>query len=709
MKISNLSPWARRSAGLSLAVLAGSSALTHRAHADERSWPSQAPPIHPPAEEILLVDNPGSTVTAIIQIKYAGPSYAGPSRKFAWVIPVPGKPTLGVSSNAVLERLDAATAPQYWVEVALEGTCMHPGPLDAAVPSPPDAAMQGSPVAAAAGPRDAAMQGSLVATLDAGSGPGDAPSAYAAAPGVSEARAPGGPAKGRASAAGVQVIDRGSVGPYDYVTLRIDPAPGDPAKVATDWLAASGYEVAGLDRGALRRRLREGLHLLALKLAGDADVGAIRPVILTYESKLPMVPMQPMAAAARGVQVWVVGPSQAVPDNARSLVLNDALLDWPTGRKYVAGTLPAGGVGPFDPYYASKPGNYDAVVTTAAREAGGPGFVTELGAPASEYRGKVWSPRDDQHFTAMSSQRYADGIDAILTASGSYRGWDGWKDAIEGATTLPASVTIDEFGRNPDRYRGAARVEPAKFFQLLDEKVIRPVADAAAMLSRAPYLTRLYGVMAPDETTIEPAFDYNPDLALVSDIHIARQFVECKPMLDPHDAPWRMRLPQGGAIAGKGGEAWPMAAGSMPANLKIVQLTTTGPGAVIQDNSDVIGTKMVPVAGPTGSSTTPNPPQNGVMIGGTQTVTPTGQSAPTESSPAASTQSSSAAPRKGACSVSRVGSDRAGSAPALWLLPAGVILALRRRRSRRGRSRKTASSSRPRRASPSAGRGRDKS
>jgi Uncharacterized protein conserved in bacteria (DUF2330) len=682
MKISNLSPWARRSAGLSLAALAGSSALTHRAHADDRSWPSPTPPIHPPAEEILLVDNPGSTVTAIVQIKYAGPS-----RKFTWVIPVPGKPTLGVSSNAVLERLDAATAPQYWVEVAVEGTCMHPGPLDTAVPSPPDAAMQGSPVAAAAGPQDAAMQGPPGAGLDAGSGPGGAPGAYdtTAAPGVSEAWAPGGPAKGPASAPGVQVIDRGSVGPYDYVNLRVDPALGDPAKVATDWLAASGYDVAGLDRGALRRRVREGLHLLALKLSSDADVGAIRPVILTYESKLPTVPMQPTAAAARGVQVWVVGPSQAVPDNARSLVLNDALLDWPTGRKYVSGTLPAGGVGPFDPYYASKPGNYDAVVNTAAREAGGPGFVTELGAPASEYRGKVWSPRDDQHFAAMSSQRYADGIDAILTASGSYRGWDGWKDAIEGATTLPAGVTIDEFGRNPDRYRGAARVEPAKFFQLLDEKVIRPVADAGAMLSRAPYLTRLYGVMAPDE--IEPAFDYNPDLALVSDIHIARQFVECKPMLDPHDAPWRMRLPQGGAIAGKGGEAWPMAAGSMPANLKIVQLTTTGPGAVIQDNSDVIGTKMVPVAGPTGSSTTPDPPQNGVMIGGTQTVTPTGQSAPTESRPAASTQSSPAAPGEGACSVSRVG-GRAGSAPALCLSQAGLILALRRRRPQRGRSRK---------------------
>ena len=89
---------------------------------------------------------------------------------------------------------------------------------------------------------------------------------------------------------------------------------------------------------------------------------------------------------------------------------------------------------------------------------------------------------DDQDFATISSQKYADGIDAIVAASGLYGGWDGWKDAIEGATTLPAGVTIDEFGRNPDRYRGAAKVDTARFFQLLDEKVIRPVADTAAML-----------------------------------------------------------------------------------------------------------------------------------------------------------------------------------------------------------------------------------
>jgi hypothetical protein len=646
MKFSNLSPWVRRSMAVLAAGLLGCPATERRAGAQGRvgsSRSSQDAPGQRSAEKILFVDNPDSTVTAVIQIQYAGPPQG-----FAWVLPVPGKPTVGVSSNAVFQRLEAATSPQYWVEVTVEGTCM-PG-SDASVDA-------GSDAGGGSSPRDTQ----------------DTRDTTAAAV-VGEVRAPAGHAKGLRSTAAVRVVDQGSIGPYDYVNIRVDPALGDRPKVATDWLTMSGYDLTGLDGEVLRRTLKDDLDLLAFRLADAADTSSIRPVVLTYESQLPTVPMEPTAVAARGIEVWVVGPSQAVPDNTRSLVLNDARLDWPTGRKYVAGTLPAGGVGPFDPYSVSKPSNYDAVVTAAAGEADGQGFVTELGAPASRYRDKLWSSLDAERFKTMSHQHYADGIDAILTANVSYRDWDGWKEAIEGATTLPVGVTIDAFGRNPDAYRGAARVDAARFFHLLGEDVIRPVASAAAMLSRAPYLTRLYSTTSVDEMTAAPAFNYDPDLALVSDVHIARQFVQCAPTLEPYDAPWWMQLPQGGVIVGKGG-AWPVTAGSMPANLKIVQLSTTGSGTVVKDNSDGIGMNMVKVAAATGGTGMPHPPQNGVMIGGTQTVTPHGETPPTQGRPQVSSGN--------ACSVSRVGAD-ASSALALWVPQAAVILALRRRHRRCG-------------------------
>jgi hypothetical protein len=261
-------------------------------------------------------------------------------------------------------------------------------------------------------------------------------------------------------------------------------------------------------------------------------------------------------------------------------------------------------------------------------------------------------------------------------ANSYYRDWDGWKDAVVGATTLPAGVTIDDFGRNPDQYRAVAKVDATRFFQLLDEEVVRPVADTAAMLHRAPYLTRLYSPVSLDDMTVDPAFDYNADLALVSNLHIAKQLIQCSPTLNEHDAPWRIELPHGGTIAGKGSSGWPMAVGSMPANLKIVQLSTTGSGTLVKDNGDEIGMKLFKVAGTTGSSmATLHPPQNGLTIGGTQTVTPHDQTSSTYSSPKA--------PGGNRCSVSHVGAG-AESALARWLPQAGVILALRRRRARRG-------------------------
>jgi hypothetical protein len=273
----------------------------------------------------------------------------------------------------------------------------------------------------------------------------------------------------------------------------------------------------------------------------------------------------------------------------------------------------------------------------------------------------------------ISSQSYADGIDAIVAANSNYAGWDGWKDAVQGAVTLPADVSIDEFSRNPDAYRGVATVETAKFLQLLDEKVVRPVADAAALFYRAPYLTRLYTTMSSDEMTLDPSFDYNFDLAQVSNVHIAKQFTQCGAALNQDDASWRIELPQGGVIDSDGSGDWPVTGGSLPANLKIVALSTSGSGSVIKDNSADIRMRLRQGAG-TNRSDMPllQAPQNGVMIGGSQTLAARGQMLPSQSSPK---------PASGDhCGVSRV---HAGTPAAPWLALAGLIFALRRRRSQR--------------------------
>src|SRR5580704_2814987 len=124
MKISSSSPWLQRSVAIAVAALLWSPAMSQRAYAHGGFWSSQSAPAGESVEKIIFVDNPDSTLTAIIQVLYQGPA-----EKFAWVIPVPGKPAIGVSSNGVFQRLDAATAPQYWVEVTVEGACKaHDGP-----------------------------------------------------------------------------------------------------------------------------------------------------------------------------------------------------------------------------------------------------------------------------------------------------------------------------------------------------------------------------------------------------------------------------------------------------------------------------------------------------------------------------------------------------------------------------------------------------
>ena len=80
--------------------------------------------------------------------------------------------------------------------------------------------------------------------------------------------------------------------------------------------------------------------------------------MIRYESELPSIPMRATAGAAQRdmpLRVWVFGPSQAVPDNYKSMLVNYALFNWQSANKFALGTLPtngAGSFGPLDPPHA---------------------------------------------------------------------------------------------------------------------------------------------------------------------------------------------------------------------------------------------------------------------------------------------------------------------------------------------------------------------
>ncbi|MGD8862344.1 MAG: DUF2330 domain-containing protein [Myxococcales bacterium] len=498
--------------GLAVATagLIGAVAAPAPAHACGGFFCSAANPVNQAAEQIIFVDNPDGTVTAVIQIMYEGPS-----ESFAWVLPVPGVPDVEVSSDQALDRLKQATNPLYQLNTVFDGECgFFP-----------------SPVAAAGGDFAVAEDG-------------------------------GG---------GVMVQAEAQVGPYDYVVISVDPTLDDAAQVATDWLTENGYDVTDLGPDVLRPYLDDGLNLVAFRLTKGNDSGSIRPVMLTYESDSPMIPIRPTAVAANddmGVLVWVLGSERAIPENYKGLVLNEALIDW------------------FNPN-----NNYNEVVSAAADEAGGQGFVTEFAGDSSAFENTILVPWETSNWESFSSQNHTDPTTMIRDATNNFGGWDGFDDALRASVTLPDGVDYGDFKLCIACYTDEAgfALDTDQFLQNLFELVYKPMLDTQELINSRPYMTRLYTTMSAEEMTIDPVFDFNPDLDDVDNFHQVDRVVRCDDAnVDPNSQPWSVALPQGDTVEGTEFGVWPIAMDEQPAARQILQFATSGEPEMVMDLSDMV-------------------------------------------------------------------------------------------------------------------------
>ena len=80
------------------------------------------------------------------------------------------------------------------------------------------------------------------------------------------------------------------------------------------------------DSNAITPYIHPGAFFLALKLRGGETSGDITPIVLTYASDLPMIPItltQVSSVDNMGVLVWSVGEARAVPHNYYHVVLDD--------------------------------------------------------------------------------------------------------------------------------------------------------------------------------------------------------------------------------------------------------------------------------------------------------------------------------------------------------------------------------------------------
>ncbi len=482
-----------------------------------------AQPVNQAAEGIVFADNGDGTVTAVIQIQYQGPS-----KSFSWLLPISSVPKtdddIGIASNLAFQRLQAATNPNYTLNVKVEGNCRQ------------DQFNNGSGPTSAGGSASAGVPG-----LEIGGG-------------------------------GVTVEASGIVGAFEWTVISLDKSLADPSDVAVQWLKDNGYDVPSSSPKLLGPYLQSGLYLLALKLTKGADAGSIRPIVLTYTGTQASIPIKLTAVAANddmGVLTWVLGKTRAVPQNYLSLELNEARINW---------------------FNANS--NYNSVVTDAANDAGGQGFVTELAGPTSTLKNMIWQQYEEQNWTQFQNTLFQSFNDFFTQAYSRYSQYDGFWDATRSAVTLPAGLSFDDFKLCPNCYASQITFSPATYLAALDKSVIEPMKRVQALVDAHPEITRMYTTMSADEMTLDPLFAFNKDLPDISNIHTADRIIECAPTLLQSEAPWRVELPQGGVVRGTGQDAasgiWSSDLNSLPPNRVIVRAGESGSGKVVEDNSKQI-------------------------------------------------------------------------------------------------------------------------
>ena len=205
--------------------------------------------------------------------------YSGKPSSFAWVLPISGTATVGLSSDTVFRVLDANTA-----------TVVQQPPLNC--PQQPS---------------------SCNASSFGGTGAGAPP-----------------PNAGTSNDAGVQVTRQETVGPYETVQLHST----DP-QALNNWLATNGFSVPPDVSPIISKYVTEKFDFLALKLKPGAGVSSMRPVRVTTAGASPVLPLRMVAAgtgATVGITLWVLGEGRYEPQNFPffHIASEDIVWDWAT-------------------------------------------------------------------------------------------------------------------------------------------------------------------------------------------------------------------------------------------------------------------------------------------------------------------------------------------------------------------------------------------
>jgi hypothetical protein len=193
--------------------------------------------------------------------------YTGAPQSFAWVLPTHGVVTIGLSSDALFQTLEANTRTTI------------------------------------IGPRQTFC----------GNGPSGGFSSGTTAPVAAED-------------AGVIVTAHQVVGPYETVQLK----SSDPTALSA-WLGVNGYSIPPSVTPVIAAYVDEGFDFLALRLVPGAGVSAMKPVSVTSPGAGLSLPLRMVAAgtgARVGMTLWVLGQGRYEPKNFLQFLIEPSEITW---------------------------------------------------------------------------------------------------------------------------------------------------------------------------------------------------------------------------------------------------------------------------------------------------------------------------------------------------------------------------------------------
>ncbi|MBT9560864.1 MAG: DUF2330 domain-containing protein [Myxococcales bacterium] len=413
-------------------------------------------PIDQSGERILFaVDD--TTVKAHIQI-----FYSGDAEKFSWVLPIPGEPTaIGVGTDTLFQNLDWQTGPQFNLNWQYDQNCQ-------------------------ANQWRWASEGDFSGAPTAGGDPKDD---------------------------GVDVLQQGDVGPYNFAVVKAESSGADGAAAMYSWLDENGYDQPEYAKDLVAQYVAEDHVFVAVKLQSDKAVGDIQPLTLEYPFPGSCVPLRLTSIAATDdmpIWVWVLGKDRAVPVNYFHVEVNEAQIDWLN--------------------YGS---NYRDIAAKAVDTAAGRAFLTEYAGDTLGFQNQLYKPGQWDLEALETKTKPWEWVQAALSMGIPRSAM--MQELLRTYIPKPDSlkdVTEQDFYNNLQGYESQLAGQAFDVEGLtaeLSTKIVEPIKAAEQLFHDYQYVTRLFTVMSPNEMSRDPIFLFNPDLPNVSN----QRQAYAKPICDP--------------------------------------------------------------------------------------------------------------------------------------------------------------------------------